>query len=152
MILPDDGTELQNATAGEVVCAARDLVLTAGNTKITVFVPRFAGTGNENSLCVLFDTEKCDILIMGDRNAFGERSLLRNSYVPDVDVLIVGHHGSKSSTCQELLDAVKPEIACISVSIDNPYGHPSQEVLQRLEDFGCRVYRTDLDGEIVIRR
>lgn len=152
LILPDDGAELQHATAGEVVYAARDLILTVGDTKITVFVPRFAGTGNENSLCVLFDTEKCDILIIGDRNAFGERSLLRNSCVPDVDVLIAGHHGSKSSTCQELLDAVKPEIVCISVSGDNPYGHPSQEVLQRLQRFGCRVYRTDLDGEILIRR
>ena len=152
LILPGDGAGLQDTTAGEVVYPDRDMVLTAGDTKITVFVPRFGGTGNENSLCVLFDTEKCDILITGDRNAFGERSLLRNSYVPDVDVLIAGHHGSKASTSQELLDAVEPEIVCISVSADNHYGHPSPEVLQRLQDFGCAVYRTDLNGDILIRR
>ncbi len=152
LILPQDGAALHNATAGEVVYPSRDLILTAGDTKITVFTPKYLGSGNENSLCVLFDTKKCDILITGDRNAFGERSLLRNSYVPDVDVLIAGHHGSKNSTSQELLDAVKPEIVCISASIDNHYGHPSAEVLGRLKDFGCQVYRTDLHGEIIIRR
>ncbi len=152
LVLPQDGAALQEATAGEVVYPTQDMILTAGDTKITVFTPRYLGSGNENSLCVLFDTEKCDILITGDRNAFGERSLLRNSYVPDVDVLIAGHHGSKNATSQELLDAVKPEIVCISASINNHYGHPSAEVLERLKDFGCQVYRTDLHGEIIIRR
>ena len=100
----------------------------------------------------MFAGSKCDILITGDRNGFGERSLMRNAAISDVDVLIAGHHGSKNATCQELLEAVRPEIVCISASADNPYGHPSQEILQRLQDFGCMVYRTDLNGEILIRR
>ena len=104
------------------------------------------------SLCVLFQAKKCGILITGDRNAFGERSLLRHAEIPDVDVLIAGHHGAKSSTCEELLAAVKPEIVCISVGKDNPYGHPNSELLERLSDFGCAVYRTDQQGTITIRR
>ena len=104
------------------------------------------------SLCVLFDTEKCDILVTGDRNAFGERSLLRHADIPNVDVLIAGHHGSKYSSCQELLEATRPQIVCISVGADNPYGHPAQEVLDRFSGFGCTVYRTDQQGTITIRR
>ena len=104
------------------------------------------------SLCVLFDTEKCDILITGDRNAFGERSLLRHGDIPDVDILIAGHHGSRYSNCEELLAAAKPEIVCVSVGAENPYGHPDAEVLERFANFCCTVYRTDQHGNIVIRR
>lgn len=149
LILPAVPSEL---TAGETIYASQDLFLQAGETKITIYAPTFPGTANEKSLCVLFDTEKCDILITGDRDGFGERSLLRNSDLPDVDILIAGHHGSKNSTCEELLTAVSPEIVCISAGEDNPYGHPAQELLQRLAEFGCTVYRTDKHGTITIRR
>ena len=126
--------------------------MTDGTATISIFAPVFYGDENEMSLCVLFDTEKCDILITGDRNAFGERSLLRHTEIPDVDVLVAGHHGSRYSTCEELLTAANPEIVCISAGADNPYGHPAQEVLDRLSDFGCTVYRTDQQGTITIRR
>ncbi len=152
LILPQDGAHLHEASKGQAIYPDRDMTLSFGNMKISIFVPRFAGNGNENSLCVLFDTEKCDILITGDRSGFGERSLLRNSRIPDVDVLMAGHHGSKHSTCQELLDGVTPEVVCISVAAGNAYGHPSAEVLERLDKAGCAVYRTDLNGEILIRR
>ena len=100
----------------------------------------------------MFDTKNCDILITGDRDALGERSLLRNAHIPDVDVLVAGHHGSKNATCEELLAAVQPEIVCISAGRNNSFGHPSPEVLKRLEARGCTVYRTDLQGDILIRR
>ena len=77
--------------------------------------------------------------------------LLRMADIPQVDILVAGHHGSKRSTCEELLAAVKPEIAVISVG-DNQYGHPTEEVLGRLAAIGCMVYRTDLHGNIVFRR
>ena len=104
------------------------------------------------SLCILFDTKNCDILVTGDRNGFGERSLLRNAHIPDVDILVAGHHGSKNSTSEELLNAARPETVCISVGEDNSYGHPAPELLQRLMDHGCAVYRTDQHGTITIRR
>ena len=78
--------------------------------------------------------------------------LLRRMEPKDVDVLVAGHHGSGDSTCEELLTAVSPEIVCISAGAGNRFGHPSPELLKRLESYGCTVYRTDLHGDIVIRR
>ena len=149
LILP---AAMEVETDAEVVYAAEDLQLTFGDTVLTIFAPTFPGTSNENSLCLLFDTEKCDILITGDRSGFGERSLLRNADIPDVDILIAGHHGSKNSTCEELLEATRPEIVCISVGENNSYGHPAAETLERLAQFGCTVCRTDIHGTITIRR
>ena len=77
--------------------------------------------------------------------------LLKTADIPQLDVLVAGHHGSKHSTCEELLAETMPKIAVISVG-ENPYGHPTQEVLDRLSAIGCIVYRTDTHGNIVLRR
>lgn len=152
LILPPVRTELSRYTDGKVVYATDDLLLTLEDASIRIFVPTFDGNSNENSLCLLLDTEKCDILITGDRSGVGERALLRTADIPDVDILVAGHHGSRNSTCQELLSAARPETVCISVSADNSYGHPAPELLQRLADHGCTVYRTDRHGTIILRR
>ena len=102
-------------------------------------------------MCILFQPGNCDILITGDRNIAAERALLKSYNIPELDVLIVGHHGSKSSTGFELLSKAKPKVAIISVGQDNPYGNPSEEVLERLELFGCEIWRTDLHGTIVYK-
>ena len=151
LVLPE-ASELASCTSGDVIYAVNDLQLTFGDTTITVYAPTFPGNSNENSLCILFDTKKCDILITGDRNGFGERMLLRNAEIPKVDVLLAGHHGSRNSTCEQLLQAAQPEIVCISVGRDNPYGHPAPELLNRLAEYGCTVFRTDQNGDILIRR
>ena len=78
--------------------------------------------------------------------------LLRNEDIPEVDILIAGHHGSNSSTCEELLSALQPEIVCISAGRNNPFGHPAPALLERLDRYGCTVYRTDQQGTITIRR
>ena len=100
----------------------------------------------------MFETENCAILITGDRSGFGERMLLRSFQLPDVDILVAGHHGSGYSATEELLDAVTPETVLISLSEDNNYNHPAPELLQRLQARGCTVYRTDISGTITIRR
>ncbi len=151
LILPPVFQE-QTYPAERILYAKEDMILSSGNTKIHIFASQIGGDDNENSICVLFDTENCDILITGDRDGFGERMLLRNANIPDVDVLIAGHHGSKNATCDELLSAVKPEIVCISAGENNFYGHPAPELLQRLANYGCTVYRADLQGDITIRR
>jgi competence protein ComEC len=151
LILPPVYSDL-SLPAKQTLYAREDLLLDAGDTQIRIFASRLPGNDNENSLCVLFDTQNCDILITGDRDGFGERSLLRNADIPDVDVLIAGHHGSKNATCEELLTGVRPEIVCISAGRDNLFGHPAPELLQRLQSYGCTVYRTDLHGTITIRR
>ena len=100
----------------------------------------------------MFRGQKCDILITGDLSSLGEKLLLKSKDIPDLTVLVAGHHGSKSSTCQVLVDATSPEYALISVGEDNYYGHPHDEVVERLEQAGCMVYRTDLNGTIIFRR
>ncbi len=105
----------------------------------------------ESSMCILFRLEKCDILITGDRDFDGERALLETNALPDIEILVAGHHGSKYATGLELLHATMPESVVISVGADNSYGHPAKECLQRLELFGCRVWRTDKDGTITFR-
>ena len=77
--------------------------------------------------------------------------LLKRHELPDLEILVAGHHGAADSVSEELLNATKPEYVAISVGEYNRYGHPSQEVLERLEAYGCRVYRTDRDGSIVFR-
>ena len=137
---------------GTVCYVDEDVEISFGGAKITVFGPIYSGSSNENSLCVLFETENCVILVTGDRSEFGERMLMRRVELPDVDLLIAGHHGSKTSTSEELLQTVTPETVIISVGANNLYGHPAAELLERLEEFGCDVYRTDINGTILYRR
>ena len=75
--------------------------------------------------------------------------LFRSYDLPDIEVLLVGHHGSKYSTGTTLLESVTPEAGVISVG-DNSYGHPTEEALLRLMDAGMTVYRTDMQGNILI--
>jgi len=140
------------AKMGERVNLVRtDQEIFYGSTLIRIFAPIIPDSGNESSLAVLFSAENCDILITGDRSDFGERMLLKSAEIPDIEVLVAGHHGSKHSTCEELLAATRPEIVVISVG-DNPYGHPAPELLDRLKTYGCTVYRTDIHGNIILRR
>lgn len=149
----DSGTAamLEKIMPGSVHYVQNDLLLTYGDTKISVFGPVVPDSGNESSLAVLFQKENCDILITGDRSDFGERMLLKTAEIPDLEILVAGHHGSKHSTCEELLAATTPEIVVISVG-ENNYGHPAQEMLDRLTKYGCTVYRTDIHGNITLRR
>lgn len=123
-----------------------------GKGTLRLFPYTGGNSSNENSMAILFEAENCVILITGDLTAAGEKRLLREEKLPKVDILVVGHHGSKYSTCQELLDGIQPELAVISVGKSNTYGHPAQEVLERLAMAGCTVRRTDTEGTIVIRR
>lgn len=118
---------------------------------ITVYLSENTEDANESSLCILFQPEDCDILITGDRSVEGEQALMEHTQLPDLEILLAGHHGSRTSTSWELLNATRPEIVLISVGEDNRYGHPTQETLDRLDLFGCQVFRTDLEGTIILR-
>ena len=126
--------------------------ITFGETKIQIIPSKNDHSDNEGGLCVLFQTKNCDILITGDRSASGERELMREISLPDLEVLIVGHHGSRFSTSNALLELTTPEIAIISVGADNAYGHPAEETLDRLRENGCEIYRTDQHGTVIFRR
>ena len=81
--------------------------------------------------------------------AYCEMLLIDTYKLPDIEVLIAGHHGAETSTCTQFLNAVKPEAVVISVG-ENNYGHPSDELLLRLSEFGAAVFRTDISGNITI--
>jgi competence protein ComEC len=90
------------------------------------------------------------LLLTGDIGADVERAIVPHLIPAKTRILKVAHHGSRTSTSQELLDAWRPQIALISCGRGNPFGHPAPEVIQRLEATGARIYRTDLDGEITV--
>ena len=155
LYLPDcldtDGYSIPLLTRENTLLVDGNMEIAFGDVKISLITSDYGITNNESGLCVLFQRQDCDILITGDRNIYGERDMLRQIDLPDLEVLIVGHHGSKYSTCTELLEAGRPDIAIISVG-ENSYGHPTQEVLQRLREYGCEIYRTDENGTVVFRR
>ena len=126
--------------------------ITVDEGLFTLYPAQLSASDNESSVCVLFQTENCDILITGDRSSAGERALLKQVSLPQLELLIAGHHGSHTATSADLLYAARPKVVAISVGENNRYGHPRQELLDRLSRFGCEVYRTDLQGTIIFRR
>lgn len=88
-------------------------------------------------------------LFTGDCEESCERELLKDANL-DVDVLLVGHHGSADSSTEDFLRRVTPRVAVIQVGAGNPYGHPRKEALDRLKAAGAKVYRTDLDGSVIV--
>ncbi len=150
----DDGSisdSLRCCSVAQVVAADELLELTYGKVKITLIPSRNGMLDNESGMCVLFQRENCDILITGDRSAAGERELLESIDLPKLEVLVVGHHGSKHSTSRELLEATMPDYAFISVGQGNSFGHPAPDIIKILEEFGCIICRTDENGTVVYR-
>ncbi len=145
-----DSTILKHHT-GQVLRATENITIQWEDSKLTVYSGWTTKTSNESSLSVLFQTEKCDILITGDRSTVGEEILLHTADIPQLDALVIGHHGAASSTGEALLEATNPKTALISVGADNAYGHPSTAVLERLKNYGCRIHRTDLEGTIIFK-
>ena len=80
-----------------------------------------------------------------------EKRLIKYGSLPDLELLVAGHHGSRDSTTGELLERVRPELAVISAGKGNSYGHPAPETLERLDGVGALIYRTDLQGTVVVR-
>lgn len=119
---------------------------------ITLYAPLGSGDStNELGLSVLATYGDTDILLTGDMGEEVEPLLLAHAQLPDIELLVVGHHGSSTSTTQELLDVVKPDLAAISVGENNSYGHPAQDTLERLAQSGADIYRTDLHGTIQVQ-
>lgn len=128
-----------------------NVTLSCSAGKIQIIPAKIHAEGNESSMCILFQGENCDILITGDRDMVGETELLSQETLPKLEVLVIGHHGASTSTGEALLEATRPELAIVSVGKNNRHGHPGMDVLNRLEYFGCKVRRTDMEGTIMIR-
>lgn len=138
------------------VLAKGDLIR-FGKVELEVLSPE-EGSGewkeaNEGSLVLLGRIKgrkgEIKVLLMGDATMEVERRLVwRKILNEEVDILKIGHHGSKTSSSEELLDMVRPAVAVISVGKNNRYGHPVKEVLERIEERGIEIRRTDRDGEL----
>lgn len=136
----------------EILEVSQDTCLTLDeNRVIQLYAPLGAGETNEAGLTCLISAGDFDTLITGDMGADVEQQLLSHTDLPDLEVLVAGHHGSKASTSEQLLTATAPDYAFLSVGEGNTYGHPAQETLERLAAVGCLIYRTDLQGTITLR-
>lgn len=124
-------------------------VYALGKADLILFPPLGGGSTNEEGLSLLCSMGDFDFLLTGDMDSATEKRLLEEFPLPELEVLMVGHHGSKHSTSKELLQMTLPEAAVVSVG-DNNYGHPTAEALARLVRAEAAVYRTDLQGNIHI--
>lgn len=140
-----------NAAGTEIFVISEDMSLDFPEGRLQMFGPVSPGEGNAGGLAVLLTAENCDTLITGDLPSKQERLLLERENLPEVEILVAGHHGANNATSMELLAEISPEIAVISVG-ENSYGQPAEETLWRLLAFGCQIYRTDQQGTILIRR
>lgn len=123
-----------------------------GDARITVLGPPEKKYGNNNNYSIVLMVRHGNkkFLFTGDAEEEEEMDILESGADVDADVLKAGHHGSKSSSCQEFLNAVSPDAAVISCGEDNKYGHPHAETMNNLRIMGVDVYRTDREGAIVI--
>ena len=107
---------------------------------------------NNNSIVAQFNYNNFKMLFTGDIEKLAEQQILKAEKAEiRADILKVAHHGSKTSSIPEFIKAVRPKIALIGVGKNNTFGHPNQQTIKNLENIKCRIYRTDLQGEIIIK-
>lgn len=136
-----------------VFAAAGQIVKVADNLAIKIIYPLgridgrdFSKNTNSTSIVGKIFYGQNTVLFTGDAEESTEKPLLLLGADLKADILAVGHHGSKNSTSPEFLAAVAPQVAVIQVGLKNKYGHPTQEVLDRLK--GLDIFRTDLDKDV----
>ena len=134
----------------KVVFLNEDTNFSCGNIKGELYAPEMVGDENERCITARISLGSYDMMVTADISSAAEDELAENQDLSDTELLIVGHHGSKYSSSQTFLDAVGGDTAIISVGY-NTYGHPTDEVLERLTNSGYNVYRTDVDGTVEIR-
>ena len=141
---------LAEEKGAQVTYVTKETADTLGDTVLTIYPPvQSGGDLNELGLTALASAGDFDLLITGDMSGSTEKKLVETYALPDIEVLVVSHHGSRYSSNIRFLKAVTPEAAVISVG-DNNYGHPSEETLQRLLAVGADIWRTDQQGTIRI--
>ena len=158
IVMPEEG---KNTEIGDKIIKAcydndTDIRFITDNTALftdgltmNIFAPIGSEDSNESGLIVLGDYGEFEFLVTGDVGSGTENQLVSMYYPGDIELLVVGHHGSKYSTCNALLESTSPDYAFISVGT-NSYGHPTSEVLERLRNHNTEVFRTDIYGNITI--
>jgi competence protein ComEC len=132
-----------------VTVPAEGLSFKLGSAEVQLLGPiESSEDTNNNSIVTKITYGSTSFLFMGDAETEEEKSILDQKVDLDSDLIKIGHHGSKDSTSAELLKAVKPKYAIISVGADNTYDHPTLETLTRLSSINATIYRTDMHGDI----
>ena len=123
--------------------------LNIDNSKLYFLQTKEYDNENDNSNVIYIELDGYKFMFMGDSGIEKEKDILEKYNICDIDVLKVGHHGSKTSSDKKFIDEIKPKYSIISVGKNNRYGHPNKEVLENLEN--SKIYRTDLDGSIMFK-
>jgi len=149
----NEGTYIKTTKAGmTLINSALAAVIGCPSFSIVYFLGPVKNYGtdlNSWSAVMKLDFGNSSYLFTGDADRISEKDMIDNGMFLKADVLKVGHHGSYSSTSKEFLKEVSPKYAVISVGKNNNYGHPAQEVLERLEMYKVDLFRTDLQGHII---
>ena len=160
ILSPDSDMEEGRLSAIEAAAASHGTRVTRlsedaerafGSLRLKLFAPLPDGSENERCIISLTSIGDFDMLMMGDSLKQAELDLVEKHGLPDTELLIVGHHGSRTSTDDLFLETIRAEDAVISVGSNNSYGHPNREVLARLQLHGCNIWRTDRNGTVEIR-
>lgn len=104
---------------------------------------------NDNSNVIITELDGYKFMFMGDASTITEKEIMNKYNLSNIDVLKVGHHGSKTSSSKEFINEINPKYSIISVGKNNRYGHPNKEVLDNLDN--SKIYRTDQDGSIMFK-
>lgn len=136
----------------ELIYISDDARYTVGSrATLMIYPPLGEKDINERGLSALLSVSEFDVLITGDMGQEVEQLLLSHTRLPDVEVLVVGHHGSSASTSEAFVYAANPDVAIISVGKHNSYGHPANDTLLRLNEIQAEIYRTDLMGHVTLQ-
>lgn len=137
----------------EIITPTPGYTFSLGNSTVEILGPVTEEYNdiNDTSIVTKISLGNKSFLFTGDMEREAEQDLLDAGASLKANVLKVGHHGSENSTTYPFLREVMPEIAVISVGEDNKYGHPTEEALSRLRDADVKVYRTDMQGHIIIK-
>ena len=123
--------------------------LNIDNNKLYFLQTKEYNNENDNSNVIYTELNGYKFMFMGDASSTTEKEILNKYNLPNIDILKVGHHGSKTSSGKEFIDEINPKYSIISVGKNNRYGHPNREALYNLKD--SKIYRTDEDGSIMFK-
>ena len=119
------------------------------NNIITILNTEEYDNENDNSNVIYIELNNYKFMFMGDAGVDKEKDILERYNLSNIDVLKVGHHGSKTSSSKSFINKINPKYSIISVGKNNRYGHPNKEVLNNLDH--SKIYRTDEDGSIMFK-
>ena len=123
--------------------------LNIDNNKLFFLQTKEYNNENDNSNVIYTELNGYKFMFMGDASITTEKEIVNKYNLIDIDVLKVGHHGSKTSSGKEFINEINPKYSIISVGKNNRYGHPNKEVLNNLSD--SKIYRIDHDGSVMFK-